>query len=128
MYYTGAGMNPARSFAPAILFRNFINHWVRHENKPKRPVTPSAFTSLSAGIIDTLCEVIKNFLFCCWQVYWVGPMIGGAMGALLYDFMLFPRMRGLSERLATLKGSRPPESETQQDTRGEPIELKTQAL
>ena len=55
-------------------------------------------------------------------------MIGAAMGALLYDFMLFPRMRGLSERLATLKGSRAPETENQQDTRGEPIELKTQAL
>ncbi|AWP09633.1 Aquaporin-0a [Scophthalmus maximus] len=88
MYYTGAGMNPARSFAPAVLVRNFVNHWV----------------------------------------YWVGPMIGGAMGALLYDFMLFPRMRGLSERLATLKGIRPPEAEGQQETRGEPIELKTQAL
>ncbi|XP_048879985.1 lens fiber major intrinsic protein-like [Brienomyrus brachyistius] len=88
MYYTGAGMNPARSFAPAILIRNFINHWV----------------------------------------YWVGPMIGGAMGALLYDFMLFPRMRGLSERLAVLKGSRPPEAEGQDDTQGGPIELKTQAL
>ncbi|XP_067228121.1 major intrinsic protein of lens fiber a [Chanodichthys erythropterus] len=88
MYYTGAGMNPARSFAPAMLYRNFINHWV----------------------------------------YWVGPMIGGAMGALLYDFMLFPRMRGLSERLAMLKGNRPPEAEAQQETRGEPIELKTQAL
>ncbi|KAL6119214.1 mip [Pungitius sinensis] len=88
MNYTGAGMNPARSFAPAVLFRNFTNHWV----------------------------------------YWVGPMIGGAMGAILYDFMLFPRMRGLSERLAALKGSRPPESNGQQDARGEPIELKTQAL
>uniref|UniRef100_A0A8C6U1A3 Lens fiber major intrinsic protein n=1 Tax=Neogobius melanostomus TaxID=47308 RepID=A0A8C6U1A3_9GOBI len=56
-----------------------------------------------------------NKSMCLLQVYWVGPMIGGAMGALLYDFMLFPRMRGLSERLATLKGSRPSESETQQD-------------
>ncbi|XP_033857198.3 lens fiber major intrinsic protein-like [Acipenser ruthenus] len=88
MYYTGAGMNPARSFAPAVLVRNFINHWV----------------------------------------YWVGPLIGGALGALIYDFLLFPRMRGLSERLAVLKGSCPPEGEGQQDTRGDPIELKTQAL
>lgn len=88
MYYTGAGMNPARSFAPAVLFRNFINHWV----------------------------------------YWVGPMIGGAMGAVVYDFLLFPRTRGLSERLAMLKGNRPPGAETQQEVRVETIELKTQAL
>ncbi|XP_055045342.2 major intrinsic protein of lens fiber a [Misgurnus anguillicaudatus] len=88
MYYTGAGMNPARSFAPAVLFRNFINHWV----------------------------------------YWVGPMIGGAMGAVVYDFLLFPRTRGLSERLAMLKGNRPPGVETQQEVRVETIELKTQAL
>ncbi len=55
-------------------------------------------------------------------------MIGSAMGALLYDFMLFPRMRGLPERLAILKGNRPPQAEAQQETQGEPIELKTQAL
>lgn len=61
-------------------------------------------------------------------MYWVGPFIGGGLGALLYDFMLFPRWRGLAERLAVLKGSQPAKTEGQQDTRGEPIELKTQAL
>lgn len=111
-------MNPARSFAPAVLFRNFVNHWVRPQSAVWFSACAGNGNDLTLCSLDLLCA----------QVYWVGPMIGGAMGALLYDFMLFPRMRGLSERLATLKGSRPPESETQQDTRGEPIELKTQAL
>ncbi|KAL7989658.1 lens fiber major intrinsic protein-like [Crotalus tigris] len=88
MYYTGAGMNPARSFAPAVITRNFTNHWV----------------------------------------YWVGPIIGGLMGAFLYDFILFPRMRSISERLSILKGDRPIETSTSRDPPGDPIELKTQAL
>uniref|UniRef100_F6QBS5 Lens fiber major intrinsic protein n=1 Tax=Monodelphis domestica TaxID=13616 RepID=F6QBS5_MONDO len=88
MYYTGAGMNPARSFAPAILTRNFSNHWV----------------------------------------YWVGPIIGGTLGGLLYDFLLFPRIKSVSERLTILKGIRPNDSEGQPEVTGEPVELKTQAL
>ncbi|XP_019409767.1 PREDICTED: lens fiber major intrinsic protein-like [Crocodylus porosus] len=88
MYYTGAGMNPARAFAPAILTRNFTNHWV----------------------------------------YWVGPVIGGAVGGLLYDFVLFPRPRGMAERLAILKGEKPAEADSPPEPPGEPLELKTQAL
>ncbi|XP_062979213.1 lens fiber major intrinsic protein [Elgaria multicarinata webbii] len=88
IYYTGAGMNPARSFAPAVITRNFTNHWV----------------------------------------YWVGPIIGGVMGGFLYDFILFPRMRGVSERLSILKGDRPAETSAAPEPPGEPVELKTQAL
>ncbi|XP_063046257.1 lens fiber major intrinsic protein-like [Engraulis encrasicolus] len=44
-------------------------------------------------------------------VYWAGPMICGTMGAIMYDFMLFPRMCGLAERMATMKGAAaPPEA------------------
>ncbi|XP_021778210.1 lens fiber major intrinsic protein [Papio anubis] len=88
MYYTGAGMNPARSFAPAILTGNFTNHWV----------------------------------------YWVGPIIGGGLGSLLYDFLLFPRLKSISERLSVLRGVKPEDSNGQPEVTGEPVELNTQAL
>lgn len=62
------------------------------------------------------------------QVYWVGPLIGGGLGSLLYDFLLFPRLKSVSERLSVLKGARPSDSNGQPEGTGEPVELKTQAL
>uniref|UniRef100_K7F627 Lens fiber major intrinsic protein n=1 Tax=Pelodiscus sinensis TaxID=13735 RepID=K7F627_PELSI len=88
IYYTGASMNPARSFAPAVITRNFSNHWV----------------------------------------YWVGPVLGATLGGLIYDFILCPRMRGLAERLAILKGEPVADGQASPEPPGEPVELKTQAL
>ncbi|XP_060782505.1 aquaporin-1-like [Neoarius graeffei] len=49
--YTGCGINPARSFGPALISVQFDNHWV----------------------------------------FWAGPLCGGVVAALLYDFVLFPK-------------------------------------
>lgn len=43
--FSGASMNPGRSFGPALVAMDFTNHWV----------------------------------------YWVGPFIGAALAALIYD-------------------------------------------
>ncbi|XP_063060323.1 lens fiber major intrinsic protein-like [Engraulis encrasicolus] len=84
IFYTGAELNPDRSFTPAMFKRNFMNHWA----------------------------------------VWAGPMLCGALDAVMYDFMLFPRICGLAERIATLKDNRPLE----QDIYGEVIKVKTHAL
>jgi len=47
--YTGCGINPARSFGPAIVANVWENHWV----------------------------------------YWVGPLLGGALAALVYNVAFF---------------------------------------
>uniref|UniRef100_A0A1A8PT93 Uncharacterized protein n=2 Tax=Nothobranchius rachovii TaxID=451742 RepID=A0A1A8PT93_9TELE len=48
---TGCGMNPARSFGPAVITLNFSNHWV----------------------------------------FWVGPVMGACLAALLNDLLLHQR-------------------------------------
>ncbi|KAI4879839.1 hypothetical protein NFI96_016482 [Prochilodus magdalenae] len=57
--YTGCGINPARSFGPALVTVQFENHWV----------------------------------------FWAGPLCGGVVAALLYDFVLSPRGSDLAERV-----------------------------
>nr|XP_020821742.1 aquaporin-2 isoform X1 [Phascolarctos cinereus] len=40
-------------------------------------------------------------------VFWVGPLVGAILGSLIYNYLLFPHAKSLSERLATLKGKEP---------------------
>lgn len=49
--FSGASMNPARSFGPALASWVWTDHWV----------------------------------------YWVGPLIGGALGGLIYDLLFMTR-------------------------------------
>lgn len=71
------------------------------------------------------------------QVYWAGPLLGAALGAVLYEFALCPRPRSLAERLAALKGEPPAPiavtaaaaaTEPPPEPPAEPLELKTQGL
>lgn len=44
---------------------------------------------------------------CSSQVFWIGPLVGAILGSLLYNYLLFPSTKSLSERLAVLKGLEP---------------------
>ncbi|XP_056416413.1 aquaporin-5-like [Hyla sarda] len=69
IYFTGCSMNPARSFAPAVIVKSFRNHWV----------------------------------------FWIGPLVGGAVGSLLYNYVLTPTVRSPREKLAIFLGTYDPE-------------------
>nr|BAH98063.1 aquaporin 0 paralogue [Neoceratodus forsteri] len=59
-------------------------------------------------------------------VFWVGPLTGATIAVLVYNYILFPRNSSLSERLAILKGTQPPESEeVWQDNEKQTVELRS---
>ncbi|XP_059574165.1 aquaporin-2 isoform X2 [Alligator mississippiensis] len=82
--YTGCSMNPARSFAPAVIVGDFTDHWV----------------------------------------FWLGPLVGALAASLIYNYLLFPHTKTLSERLAIFKGFEPEEDwEEREARRRQSVEL-----
>ncbi|KAJ7317771.1 hypothetical protein JRQ81_003933 [Phrynocephalus forsythii] len=72
IYFTGCSMNPARSFAPAVIMNRFTSaQWV----------------------------------------FWVGPICGGILASLLYNYFLMPHSMNMSERVAIVKGTYESEEE-----------------
>ncbi|XP_040911021.1 aquaporin-1-like [Toxotes jaculatrix] len=74
--FTGCGINPARSFGPALIRRQMQNHWI----------------------------------------YWLGPMCGGIAAALIYDFLLCPRVPDFRTRRNVLLHGTENENETAEIT------------
>ncbi|XP_056411345.1 aquaporin-5-like [Hyla sarda] len=59
-------------------------------------------------------------------VFWIGPIVGGILASLIYNFVLFPHTKSLSDRIAVLKGTYEPEEETwenKQDHKRQSVEL-----
>ncbi|NXG71960.1 AQP2 protein, partial [Baryphthengus martii] len=90
--YTGCSMNPARSFAPAILL----------------PLPPP-----NSGWL----WLIPVFPLPFPQVFWVGPLVGAAAASVIYNYILFPQAKTFSERLAIFKGSEPEEDWAEREVR-----------
>ncbi|NXF69370.1 AQP2 protein, partial [Ciccaba nigrolineata] len=86
--YTGCSMNPARSFAPAVIVGDFS--WFLLTRFFSSPFP---------------------------QVFWVGPLVGAAAASIIYNYILFPQAKTFSERLAIFKGFEPEEDWAEREVR-----------
>ncbi|KAJ6650695.1 hypothetical protein lerEdw1_004915 [Lerista edwardsae] len=48
-------------------------------------------------------------------VFWVGPLAGGVLASLIYNFILVPDTRSIPERMEVLKGTNQPEDNLEEE-------------
>ncbi|XP_037702139.1 aquaporin-5 isoform X2 [Choloepus didactylus] len=68
--------------------------------------------------------VMKRFSPTHW-VFWVGPIVGAVLAAVLYFYLFFPNSLSMSERVAVIKGTYEPEEdwEEQREERKKTMEM-----
>ncbi|XP_073518956.1 aquaporin-5-like [Phyllobates terribilis] len=84
------------------------------------------FTGCSMNPARSLGPAAITGIFKDQWVFWIGPLIGGILASLLYNFVLFPYNKSLSDRISVLKGTYEPEEETwenKQDHKRQSVEL-----
>ncbi|KAG8585203.1 hypothetical protein GDO81_004919 [Engystomops pustulosus] len=80
IYFTGCSMNPARSFAPAVITGIFRNNWI----------------------------------------FWIGPLTGGALAALVYNYILYPNIQSPREKLTIFLGTYAPSDDWNEEPEQHP--------
>lgn len=58
------------------------------------------------------------------QIFWVGPIIGGASAALIYDFVLAPRSSDLTDRMKVWTSGQVEEYDLEGDDMNSRVEMK----
>uniref|UniRef100_F6RW76 Aquaporin-2 n=1 Tax=Xenopus tropicalis TaxID=8364 RepID=F6RW76_XENTR len=58
-------------------------------------------------------------------VFWIGPLVGGILASLFYNYIFFPHKKSLSDRLAILKGTYKPDEpwDNKQEQKRQSVEL-----
>uniref|UniRef100_A0A8C3I4D6 Aquaporin 6 n=1 Tax=Chrysemys picta bellii TaxID=8478 RepID=A0A8C3I4D6_CHRPI len=98
----------------------------RNANSPATFIGISVALGHLIGIYFTGCSmnparsfgpaVIVNKFTVHW-IFWVGPMTGAILASLIYNVLLYPDLKSLSQRLAILKGTFDMEAEDMEEAK-----------